>query len=79
MTRHVRDAIVLVVSSLAAFAVTASPAGAQQLVDAGKENGGGALAFVLFTALVGLTFAVLFSMDRVRRRRQEAEEREQQR
>ena len=79
MTRRMRDAIVLVVTSLAAFAVTAAPAGAQQLVDAGKENGGGALAFVLFTALVGLTFAVLFSMDRVRRRRQEAEEREQQR
>lgn len=79
MTRRVRDAIVLLVSSLAAFAVTASPAGAQQLVDAGKENGGGALAFVLFTALVGVTFAVLFSMDRVRRRRQEAEERDQQR
>lgn len=79
MTRRMRDAIVLVVCSLGAFALTASPAGAQQLVDAGKENGGGALAFVLFTALVGLTFAVLFSMDRVRRRRQEAEEREQQR
>jgi hypothetical protein len=79
MTRRLSDAIVLAVSSLAAFAVTASPAGAQQLVDAGKENGGGALAFVLFTALVGLTFAVLFSMDRVRRRRQEADEREQQR
>lgn len=79
MTRRVREAVVVVVSSLAALAVTASPAGAQQLVDAGKENGGGALAFVLFTALVALTFAVLFSMDRVRRRRQEAEERDQQR
>lgn len=79
MSRRMRDAVVMIVSSLAAFAVTASPAGAQQLVDAGKENGGGAEAFVLFALLVGLTFAVLFSMDRVRRRRQEAEEREQQR
>jgi len=79
MTRRTRDVIVVVASSLVAFAVTASPAGAQQLVDAGKENGGGATAFVLFALLVGLTFAVLFSMDRVRRRRQEAEEREQQR
>jgi hypothetical protein len=79
MTRRTRDAIVMIVVSLAAFAVTASPAGAQQLVDAGKENGGGATAFVLFALLVGLTFAVLFSMDRVRRRRQEAEERDQQR
>jgi Na+/melibiose symporter-like transporter len=79
MTRRTRDAIVMIVASLAAFVATASPAGAQQLVDAGKENGGGATAFVLFAALVGVTFAVLFSMDRVRRRRQEAEEREQQR
>ena len=79
MTRRVRDVVALVVLSVAAFAVTASPAGAQQLVDAGKEHGGGALAFVLFTALVGLTFGVLFAMDRVRRRRQEPQEREQQR
>jgi hypothetical protein len=78
MARRVRDLVVIAASSLAAFAVTASPAGAQQLVDAGKEHGGGALAFVLFTALVGLTFAVLFAMDRVRRRRQEAQEREPQ-
>jgi hypothetical protein len=75
--RRVRAVVVMVVSSVAAFAATASPAGAQQLVDAGKEHGGGALAFVLFTGLVGLTFAVLFAMDRVRRRREA--EREQQR
>lgn len=79
MTRRVRDVAVIAASAVAAFVVTASPAGAQQLVDAGKEHGGGALAFVLFTALVGLTFAVLFAMDRVRRRRQEAQEREPQR
>ena len=79
MTRRTRDLVVLIVSSLVALAATASPAGAQQLVDAGKENGGGATAFVLFALLVGVTFAVLFSMDRVRRRRQQAEEREQQR
>jgi hypothetical protein len=77
--RRVRDVAVVAALAAAAFAVTASPAGAQQLVDAGKEHGGGALAFVLFTALVGLTFAVLFAMDRVRRRRQEAQEREPQR
>jgi hypothetical protein len=79
MSRRMRDTVVMIVSSLVALAMTASPAGAQQLVDAGKENGGGAEAFVLFVLLVGLTFAVLFSMDRVRRRRHEAEEREQQR
>ena len=77
MTRRLRDLGVLAVSSIVALVVAASPAGAQQLVDAGKENGGGALAFVLFAALVGLTFGVLFAMDRVRRRRQE--EQEQQR
>ena len=60
----------LIASSVTALALPASPAGAQQLVDAGKENGGGALAFVLFTVLVGLTFGVLFAMDRVRRRRE---------
>jgi hypothetical protein len=77
VTRRLRDLVAMIVSSVAAFALIASPAGAQQLVDAGKENGGGALAFVLFTVLVGLTFAVLFAMDRVRRRREQ--ERDQQR
>jgi hypothetical protein len=77
--RRTRAVVVMIVSAVAAFAATASPAGAQQLVDAGKEHGGGALAFVLFTVLVGLTFGVLFAMDRVRRRREEAREREPQR
>jgi uncharacterized membrane protein len=75
--RRLRDLVVMIVSSVTAFALIASPVGAQQLVDAGKENGGGALAFVLFTVLVGLTFAVLFAMDRVRRRREQG--RDQQR
>jgi hypothetical protein len=77
VTHRGRALVVMIVSSVTAFALTASPAGAQQLVDAGKENGGGALAFVLFTVLVGLTFGVLFAMDRVRRRRQQ--EQDQQR
>ncbi len=79
MRRRFRDIVVLAVSSTVALVVAASPAGAQQLVDAGKENGGGALAFVLFTVLVGLTFGTLFAMDRVRRRRQEASDQDQQR
>jgi hypothetical protein len=79
MIPRVRHLVVLVLSSAAALVLIASPAGAQQLVDAGKENGGGATAFVLFTILVGLTFAVLFSMDRIRRRREEAREREERR
>ena len=74
MTHRLGNLAALVVSSTVALVVAASPAGAQQLVDAGKENGGGALAFVLFAALVGLTFGVLFAMDRVRRRRQEDQE-----
>ena len=77
MTHRLSNLVALVVSSTVALVVAASPAGAQQLVDAGKENGGGALAFVLFAALVGLTFGVLFAMDRVRRRRER--EQEQQR
>jgi hypothetical protein len=74
--RRVVHLLLLVVSSVVALLVLAGPAGAQQLVDAGKEHGGGPTAFVLFTLLVGLTFAVLFAMDRVRRRREEERERE---
>jgi hypothetical protein len=77
VSRRLRDLVVLVLSSTLAAVLAASPAGAQQLVDAGKEHGGGATAFVLFTALVGLTFAVLFSMDRIRRRREAEREREE--
>jgi hypothetical protein len=76
--RRFRNVVALTVSTLFALALIASPAGAQQLVDAGKEHGGGAMAFVLFTALVGLTFAVLFAMDRIRRRREAEREREDQ-
>jgi hypothetical protein len=79
VTRRVRDLVLLVFSLVTALTLIAPPAGAQQLVDAGKENGGGATAFVLFTLLVGLTFAVLFSMDRIRRRREEAQDREDRR
>jgi hypothetical protein len=79
MIRRVRALVVLAASAVVASLFFAIPAGAQQLVDAGKEHGGGPLAFVLFTALVGLTFAVLFAMDRIRRRRQEEQERETQR
>ena len=76
MTRRLMHLLLLVVSSVVVLLALAAPAGAQQLVDAGKEHGGGPLAFVLFTLLVGLTFAVLFAMDRVRRRREEERERE---
>jgi hypothetical protein len=77
--RRIRNIAVLTASTVLTLALIASPAGAQQLVDAGEPHGGGATAFVLFTALVGLTFAVLFAMDRIRRRREAEREREGQR
>ncbi len=40
-----------------------------QIVDAGGERGQGGLAFVILAAVVGLLFASLFYMDRVRKRR----------
>lgn len=56
-------------ASLIAVAVglLASPAGAQQLVDAGGERQGG-LAFVLFALMVFIIGFALFFMDRIRRR-----------
>jgi hypothetical protein len=46
-----------------------APAGAQQLVDAGKEgDGSGGLAFVLFAAMVFIVAGAMFFMDRIRRR-----------
>lgn len=40
-----------------------------QIVDAGGEGGQGGLAFVILAAVVGILFASLFYMDRVRKRR----------
>jgi hypothetical protein len=61
---------------VAAVVATAAPAGAQQLVDAGKEgDGSGGLAFVLFAIMVMLIASALFFMDRVRRRAAREEER----
>jgi hypothetical protein len=57
----------LVVTALLVGA--AAPAGAQQLVDAGGDNGQGGLAFVLMAVMVFLIGFSLFFMDRVRRRR----------
>ena len=64
----------LLVLTLAALGVAtfAGAAGAQQIVDAGKEgDGSGGLAFVLLALLVMLTWAALFFMDRIRRRRED--------
>jgi hypothetical protein len=70
--------LVLTVSvALLSVVLLGAPAGAQQLVDAGKEKQGG-LAFVLMAVMFGGIFAVLFSMDRIRKRRLDADKMENQ-
>ena len=67
--RSVRS-FVLAVSVVGVVLVgAAAPAGAQQLVDAGGDNGQGGLAFVLMALMVFVIGFALFFMDRVRRRR----------
>ncbi len=66
-----RSTRIALVGALVGLFVAASggPAGAQQLVDASGENGGGGLAFVCMVVLVFLMGGAMFLMDRVRRRR----------
>jgi len=66
-----RPSLVLSVAllALAALLTLAAPAGAQQLVDAGGDNGAGGLAFVLMVVMVVVIGASLFFMDHVRRNR----------
>jgi len=79
MLRRLRFAIPLALCACAAVALFASPAGAQQLVDAGKEgDGSGGLAFVLFTVMVMICGGAMFFMDHVRRSRLREEEDAQQ-
>ncbi len=71
--RMIRRGAHVVALSLAALVAIAGPAGAQQLVDAGqKGDGSGGLAFVLMAVMVMIIWGSLFSMDRVRRRREQA-------
>jgi hypothetical protein len=75
MVRRAHRLLVLATLVVAAVLLAAVPAGAQQLVDAGKEgDGSGGLAFVLFTVLVFLCGGAMFFMDHVRRRRLREEE-----
>ena len=68
--RALRRLCLGVAITVVAAAGLGGPAGAQQIVDAGKEgDGSGGLAFVLMALLVALIWAALFFMDRVRRRR----------
>jgi len=69
-----RALVTIVVSAIGALALGGT-AGAQQIVDAGKEgDGSGGLAFVLLALLVMLIWAALFFMDRIRRRSSESAE-----
>ena len=68
--RLVRTLVFLAFCTVGAVFVLAVPAGAQQLVDAGKEgDGSGGLAFVLMVVMVAAIGGSLFFMDRVRRNR----------
>jgi hypothetical protein len=73
--RNVARALVIVVTTALGALMLGGTAGAQQIVDAGKEgDGSGGLAFVLLALLVMLTWAALFFMDRIRRRSGESAE-----
>ena len=68
--RRIRSALALALGAIAALLALAAPAGAQQLVDAGKEgDGSGGLAFVLMVVVIVCIGGSLFFMDRVRRNR----------
>jgi hypothetical protein len=70
MLRRLHFAIPLAVCAISALLLFAAPAGAQQLVDAGKEgDGSGGLAFVLFAVMVMICGGAMFFMDHVRRSR----------
>jgi hypothetical protein len=75
MVRRLRSAILLALCAGSAVVLFAAPAGAQQLVDAGKEgDGSGGLAFVLFAVMVMICGGAMFFMDHVRRSRLREEE-----
>ncbi len=65
---RIRIALATVSLAVVALVASASPAAAQQVVDAGKDRQGGT-AFILFALMVFIIGALLFFMDRVRRRR----------
>jgi hypothetical protein len=77
MATRLRTLVLTAAVALSTVVLLGTPAGAQQLVDAGKEQQGG-LAFVLMAVMFGVIFAVLFSMDRIRKRRLEADDMENQ-
>jgi hypothetical protein len=68
--RRLGSLLGLALLAVASLLALAAPAGAQQLVDAGKEgDGSGGLAFVLMVVMVIIIAGSLFFMDHVRRSR----------
>jgi hypothetical protein len=75
MLRRIRTVVALALGTLSGLALFAAPAGAQQLVDAGKHgDGSGGLAFVLMVAVIFAMGGALFYLDHVRRNRLPEEE-----
>jgi len=77
--RGIRLAVLAVTIAAALLTVAAPPAAAQQIIDAGGGNGEGGLAFIAFTIMVLIIAGSLFYMDRIRRRRDEGEDRREPR
>jgi hypothetical protein len=70
MLPRIRTLIGLGLVTVGALLALAVPAGAQQVVDAGKEgDGSGGLAFVLMVVMIVIVAGSLFFMDHVRRNR----------
>jgi len=75
MLRRIRSVAAAALLGLAALLALSAPAGAQQLVDAGKEgDGSGGLAFVIMVVVVAAIAGSLFFLDHVRRNRLPKEE-----
>ena len=70
MLRRFRSVAGAALVACAALLVLSAPAGAQQLVDAGKEgDGSGGLAFVIMVLVIVCIAGSLFYLDHVRRNR----------
>jgi hypothetical protein len=75
MLRRFRSVAGAALVAVAALLVLSAPAGAQQLVDAGKEgDGSGGLAFVIMVVVICCIAGSLFFLDHVRRNRLPKEE-----
>jgi hypothetical protein len=70
MLRRIRSVAGAALVAVASLLVLSAPAGAQQLVDAGKEgDGSGGLAFVIMVVVICCIAGSLFFLDHVRRNR----------